>query len=215
MKIKAMLDRYGYNEVEIHLNEWNYFPGDWTKAFSRTGEEVYKREVFEKIKGKEGASFCASLLTILQELPIDVANYYDGQPSAWFCGLFDYYGVPQKTYYAFKAFKQLLQCENKVESMIRPNNTGLYCCAAISEKGEEANILISNFLAENREYNIRISGLKNTGKYIIELHRVDEERDLELTVSQIVESHTTEVRMFLEKHSVVLLKINSHRFFQT
>jgi hypothetical protein len=98
--VRTHLDSAGFIQTESHLDEWNLWDADWGCIY-RPGEERNKRAMFERQKGEEGASFVAAVFTRLQDAPVDLAAYYDGQPLALFCGLFDYYGVPQKTYYAF------------------------------------------------------------------------------------------------------------------
>lgn len=111
----GQLVEYGYGDVEVHLNEWNYADlSDWKKKLWSKDSAMARRDMFEKAKGVEGASFCAAGLIALQDARVDAANYYDGQPSALFCGLFDYYGVPQKTFYAFAAFNELVKHPHRV-----------------------------------------------------------------------------------------------------
>src|SRR5690606_1824799 len=104
LRVRAMLDEYGFHEAESHFNEWNYMPfppGENWKTMWKN--EYVKQDMFERGKSAEGASFAAAMLIGLQDAHVDVANYYDGQPTSIFCGLFNYYGVPQKPFYAFKA----------------------------------------------------------------------------------------------------------------
>ncbi|MBN1401260.1 MAG: hypothetical protein JXA74_10510, partial [Anaerolineae bacterium] len=112
-RVREQLDARGFCQTESHLNEWNYVGFDWGQIWRR-GNEAMRREAFEKQKNEAGASFCAAALIALQDAPVDVCCYYDGQPSALFCGLFDYYGVPTLTYQAFVWFRRVLDCGEKV-----------------------------------------------------------------------------------------------------
>jgi hypothetical protein len=111
--VRARLDEHGYGRAESHFNEWNIKH----EGFFEKGFESVKREHFERFKSEVGASFVACVFTLLQDAPVDVANYYDTQPWSCHCGLFDAYGVPQKTFHAFKAFRRMLDypCRVQVE----------------------------------------------------------------------------------------------------
>lgn len=145
--VRDLLDRHGFKQTESHLNEWNY-GFDWRNEESR-------RRSFAVLQGPEGASFCAAVLTLLQDSPVDVANYYTGD-TQWF-GLFDPYGVPRKTFYAFKAFRLLLDTPNRVSTKPEEPGDGVYCCAGRSEDGRILQLLLSNTSAEVQSRRIQIA----------------------------------------------------------
>lgn len=155
------LVEYGFGEVEVHLNEWNYADlNDWTRRLWSKDSGKARRETFEKAKGVEGASFCAAALIALQDARVDAANYYDGQPSAMFCGLFDYYGVPQKTFYAFVAFNELVKHPHRVAVTVggdAAETPNVYACAGANESGQIA-VLISNPKAEPARCKVIVEG---------------------------------------------------------
>lgn len=207
--VESTLSRYGYDKAESHLNEWNYFGGEWEKLFSKDSAQ-YKRYIFEKLKNEEGASFAAAVLIMLQDCYVDVANYYDGQPSSMFCGLFDIYGVPQKTYFAFKAFNELYRgVRQRVKVITAPYINGVYCCAGINEKGDESTVLISNFNSESREYGISFKGLVLNGNYICEAYVLDRDRNLELASCDKVNLSNPQLKKYIGRHSVALLKLKN------
>jgi xylan 1,4-beta-xylosidase len=117
-RIRQLLDEHGYASTPIFLTEWNFLPSPWELLCSQ--DEYLRREGFERLKNEEGAAFCATTLIRMQDAPVDIMNYYDGQAMTWFCGLFDYYGVPQKTFYAFKAFRELLAYPERVAATATP-----------------------------------------------------------------------------------------------
>lgn len=200
---KQMLDEHGFGHVESWLNEWNCSPGDWSRAFSRSGEEEYKRQAFTRFRSAEAASFVTALLLTMQELPIDFATYYDGQPGEWFCGLFDNYGVPQKPYYGFKAFTELVQCGRKVHVELDPKK--LYCCAARGEEGDGA-VVVSNMSDNPVANRLRLSGLPAAG-YTIEQYLLDNEHDLAKVITVTGTGEALELSYEMAGHSVVLYRV--------
>nr|WP_286672230.1 hypothetical protein [Cohnella hashimotonis] len=209
--VEEWLEVYGYSEAESHFNEWNYMNIDPSldRGFFTRGAEYYRRDSFDRQKGVEGASFAAATLTLLQDCRVDVANYYDGQPSAMYCGLFDVYGVPQKTYYAFKAFSRLVELGRRVPAEPEGERTaGLYVCAAASEDGGEAAVLISNFAAKSREYRLDLSSLTGSGTYVCSRYTVDKDSDLRLQAEHTFGgAGDGTLAVYAERHSVVLLEL--------
>jgi xylan 1,4-beta-xylosidase len=209
-QMRNLLNHYGYDKAESHLNEWNYMYSEPNlKKFEgifRSGNEYYTQKVFDKLRNEEGASFDAAALILLQDSPIDIANFYDGAPSS-FWSLFNYYGVPQKNYYAFEAFYHLYLHSQRVEVVMQPNINGLYCCAGMDETKEQGAILLSNFNAESRVYEIDFTNLPGQNQYICEQYVIDASNDLTLTASRVISKENKKIGIYIEKYSVVLLKI--------
>jgi hypothetical protein len=122
LRVRALLDETGFTETDSHMNEWNY-------AFNWESPEQ-SQSSFEILQGATGASFVAFMLMLLQDSPVDVANYYTGDTSWW--GLFDPYGVPRKPFYAFKAFASLLETPNRVRCDIDGAEDQVLACAGMS-----------------------------------------------------------------------------------
>ncbi|MBO5229857.1 MAG: hypothetical protein J6B52_00395, partial [Clostridia bacterium] len=79
-RIKVLLNKYGYENSESILNEWNYVKG-WEEEFVYT---------LKAIHGIKGASFTLACMCTSQRSPIDMLMYYDTRPSV-FNGVFDFY----------------------------------------------------------------------------------------------------------------------------
>lgn len=203
--VKEELARYGFGHAEIHLNEWNYLEDGFKRIWAHGGE-YNRRSTFEKAKGNVGASFTTAVLLMLQDCPVHYANYYDGQPTAIFCGLFDYYGVPQKTYDAFEAFRQLCSYSNRVTTEISSSNDGIYCCSTMNDD-QEAAILISNYEGESRPYRIAVKGLEEDKKKLCQELRIDKEHDFRSSDALGNFELEKEFEIFIPQNSVVLLKI--------
>jgi hypothetical protein len=201
---RAELDKYGFTKTESHLNEWTYFDGDF-KTIWLPGNEYIRRGVFERMKSHIGASFVAAALMLLQDLPVDAANLYDGQPTALFCGMFDYYGVPQKMYYAFEAFQQLCEHPVRKETQMDSAISGVYSCAGSNDAGETV-ALIANVDGPARFYSIAASGLDANRETVCEQYRLDDQHSLQLVSTSAVQSGEHEFRVYLPKHSVLLVK---------
>jgi len=157
-RIRQLLDEHGYGGMPTFLTEWNFLPAPWPILCSQ--DEFMRREQFEKLKTEEGAAFCASALIRMQDAPIDIMNYYDGQAVSWFCGLFDYYGCPTKTFHAFKAFKELLAYPQRVKAAC--DVPGVDALAARSTDGRSGAILLANFGAHEGRLTIQAAGLAGT-----------------------------------------------------
>jgi len=160
----------------------------------------------ERLKQEEGASFVASALILFQDCSLDVANYYDGQPSALLCGLFDYYGVPQKTFYAFKAFRELLDYPERIESQVSSGVEELYSLAVVDRARREAAILISKFGGEIEDCDIDLRDFPVAEGSIAEVYLLDKEHDLELIDSYRIKRGKTTVSVQLQKYAVSLIK---------
>ncbi|MBN2640182.1 MAG: hypothetical protein JXR78_00875 [Victivallales bacterium] len=200
--VQELLAQYGYSAVESHMNEWNLWPG-W--HFGK-GQAGLRKECFERLKNEIGASFCVSVLIRLQDKDIDVANYYDGQPRCTnFCGLFDFYGVPQKTYYGFLAFSRLTAYPERVAAI---GKDGVDILAAINRERKQAAVLLSKFGGESwLEQPVFFKNLPSEiDSY--ELVMVDRDRNLE-TVSRGMIGREQEVVIAFREHSVALLRLFS------
>ena len=105
--MKSMLDKYGYGDVEMILDEWNYL-SNWTDEY------VYTTEV---IKSHKGAAFTAAVMQASQDGPADMLMYYDARPNTSFNGLFDlttFCTLPP--YYAFYAWHKLRTLGTQVQT---------------------------------------------------------------------------------------------------
>lgn len=97
-QVRALLDKYGYNNAESFLNEWNYIK-DWT--------DDYPYSVRAMASPKAGAFVCASMQEG-QNCPTDMMMYYVWTPGANFNGLFNRLSdTPIWPYWALYAWGKL------------------------------------------------------------------------------------------------------------
>ena len=205
--VREALDERGFTATESHFNEWNFMPS-FAEHGDEPGGEYVRREYFEQQKGEVGASFAAAVLTLLQDQKVDMANYYDGQPVALYCGLFDYYGVPQKTFRAFKAFSHMLSYSERVHAETISSDDNLYALAAVDPKARKAGVLISRFNGETDECVVELAGIPAGDDVRCEVLILDKDRDLEPVVCSLNPAEPT-LRILLRKHSVALIKLNT------
>ena len=173
--LRRVLDEYGFQKTEIHLNEWNYLPNnDWGAVFGRDGAQMQKS--FEDAGGPQGAAFVACVLLGLQDAPLDMANFYTGDNGCW--GLFNVFGVPKKTYHAFRAFKALVDHPDRVAAEGgKPGE--LNAVAGLSTDRRELAIVVSNFKSTDRRIELVLQNLPWAGPSTSELLLLNQERNLE------------------------------------
>ena len=177
-EVQAMKEKYGFENAEVMITEWsnlyleNYNGIYWDFIGDPINNTEKRRRLFENQRNEIGASFVTGFLIRMNDLPIDKGNYYDFDPNSGFCGLFDRYLEPTKTYYAFKNYGQMLKYSD--------------CRAfAETEKGyiiasngkEKAEVLFSNFRGESdiAEFNCKgLSNFKKVTAYVIDENSTDE-----------------------------------------
>lgn len=121
---RNLLDRFGYQKTELHLNEWNYIIG-WK------GEEI--RKSYKTIRTAKGAAFCAASMLSAQKSPMDMFMYYNLGPSAY-NGLFAYDTYERcRPYYTFWQFNKLYRAGNEVYS---ESDDSIFTGAARDDQGK-------------------------------------------------------------------------------
>ncbi len=122
--VEETLEKKGFKDIEIHLNEWN---------------NAYERHY----RGTSiAAARAAAMMCALHKTKMDIMCYYDARIGAsMYGGLFDAnFAVPVSTYYSFKAFGELYALGNCVESEC----DGVYNLAAVSSDGTKKAVLLAN-----------------------------------------------------------------------
>ena len=132
--------------------------------------------MFERMRNREGAAYVAACMIRMQNSEMDMACYYDGQPHMLFCGLFDFYAMRMKTYYAFAAYNELYGLQKQLGVQGEPEN-GLYALAAGSPS--QACVLLVNRKSAEDEVRIAFENLGDKKHWIAET--IDETHDLEKT----------------------------------
>jgi len=200
--IRGVLDRRGFPKAESHLNEWNYLPrGDWGPMM-KEGAGRKREEWFAELSGPAGAAFAVWTLISLQDAPVDVANFYTGEIQGF--GLFNFHGVPNKSFYAFKAFKELLDTPVRVAVK---SQARLAICAGLSHNQSEASILLSNFDLGDQEIELGAKRLPWDGPTLCSFYIVDAEHDFTKAREVTQPADKCKLVFDLKAPSVCLIKL--------
>ena len=125
---REMLDKHGLTHTESILNEWN--PG------------THRRGTLED------ATHIAAMLIAMQNSPVDMLAYYDGQMESSYGGLFNPLTLtPFKAFYAMKAFGVLYRLgrQYSLEGQAPDGQIaeGVYALAAGDKSGNLAVLLVN------------------------------------------------------------------------
>ena len=163
--VRGVLDEYGFTETELHLNEWHY----WIGGFS-------KPAYFDPVDGLPGinaAAFATAILTAWQDTPLTMGYHYTiGQLSnAW--GAWNNWGERLKLFYTLKAFALTARCKERVVST--SDDINVQILAGIGPDGTRA-VLVSNFKSNRKEIELQLKGAENTRFSLV---RIDLDHDWE------------------------------------
>ena len=186
LKVRALLDKYGYQNAESIFNEWNYVRG-WTDDF------VYS---IEAIHGIKGAAFMMAVISEAQRHPIDMIMYYDTRPSV-FNGAFDYYTLhPLKGYYPLKWFGELYDYDNEVRATDKIDN--VYSICGIDNSGKIMAI-ITHYSEDDTTAPISLDiDLGKRAEY--DVYLVDSDHNGELVMT------TDSLKFEIPVHSILMIK---------
>lgn len=204
---RAMLDDHGYRNTESFLDEW-HFISSWTHLSPKDSTDTSVRESFARSVGPEAAAFAAHVLMLFQDCPVDVANYYCADYSPW--SMFTPYGVPSKTYFAFKAYRQLIANSNRVLSKKLFEDSTVFVSAGLAENGKSAAFMISNSGSGDPLLSVSLVQLPGKGKIHFETYQVDETSNLQLKNSGEMEEKSAILKLNLPPASVCLVKLSRY-----
>jgi len=202
--VRETLDKFGFKDTVTILDEWNYI--EWGNLWGglMIGEnDKTKYEAFTETTGETGASFTASALITMLDLPVEIATFYDGQPINIFGTIFDRYGIPTKQYYAFDAFNKVKQTGERIKTTCDMKD--IYATAAASRDNEKICILIANNNANTGFYQYSIEGLQNNAKYMYEIYLTDKFRVFDKADEKICTVSDIPKSVYLYQHSFALV----------
>ena len=185
-RMRALLDKYGYEKTESILNEWNYVRG-WEADY------VYS---LKAIHGIKGAAFTMACMCEAQQSSIDMLMYYDTRPSV-FNGVFDFYTYEKlKGYYPFYWYGLLYDCEKEIAAQEKVEN--IYSLCGVDSDGK-ATIILAYYSEDDSKPVKRVSvDIGHEGCF--EIYKVDEKHDGELI------GITDKPELDMELFSMVLIK---------
>ena len=199
-RARELLDKYGFEETESILNEWNYVKG-WE------GDEwIYSLKTEKNLKG---SAFIASTMCMSQYEALDNLMYYDARPCGM-NGLFstDFVFERLKGYYPFYMFNQLYKLDSAVE--VDRESEDVWAAAA---KGDEQNVMISYYNdddnAPEKTVKVEFKNVENKNGVRLEYYCLDENRDCELVREEIFTSSDFASYIKMTLCSTYLLKIVS------
>ena len=193
--IKTMLDKYGYSDMEMILNEWNYI-SNWTDEF------VYS---VETISSHKGAAHAAATMQTFQDSYVDMLMYYDARPAAGFNGLFDLYTMqPRHPYYALYSWTKLRRLGTQVKADVG-GMKNFYATAAKNEKGQLA-LLLTYYTDDGNDVAPKPVTIDFKGVAVNEAiaHVSDRFKMHTETPIEIVNS---QAQIFMEPNSYILIEI--------
>jgi hypothetical protein len=201
VRARVLLDEYGFKETENHLTEWHYMKYRIKDLHTRDPQQYpWVRAAFNELGGPEGAAFCASLLLLLQDSPVDKAFHYTGDTDRY--GFFDHFGVPRKMYYSFRAFNQLMKTPNRVTCHGVPMDDSLAVCAGVAQDGESASVMISSLSSKQQQVVVSLHNLPWTVPVKIQIYAIDDKHDFEIIRQDEVDPGEMKLNLDLAAPSV-------------
>jgi hypothetical protein len=171
-RVRALLDKYGFERTESILNEWNYVQG-W--------ETMPLRYSHKKQRELKGAAFNLGVMTACQELGVDMLMYYDARPTGW-NGLFNPEALDEcyKAYYALYAFNELY----KLGDRVKVETAGECSYALAARRDDAAAVTLCHYddddNAAPRTFAVELNALGEGGTEL-EIYLLDGTHDLTLT----------------------------------
>ncbi len=211
VKARQLLDEYGFTNAESHITEWHpmWYPWDSAVDANELGNPTPQkyaamREKFDTMRGPKAAAFVASALMLLQDAPLDMANYYTADTNPW--GMFDAFSVPGRVYYAFVAFNQLTKTPNRVACASPPEIT---MCAGLSDDHKTASMLVSNCDTTPRKVTIQLQNLPLPQPVEAEMLAVDAAHELASTGKTILAAEQPALTLDLADNAVCLVRLGA------
>ena len=192
---REMLDKYGYKDTEIHLNEWHYFPGDWHRL--RT-DAVYKKNMYNnEMKGIDSAAFLNMVMTLWQDSPITYGGYYTCNNSAWGC-YETASNSPTASFFGLKAYGEIVRYPERFAAS--SDNENVVVLAGKNTSGEKC-VLITGFKTSVMDYIVELDECVKAED--VEVRLIDENHMLSVQENAIVEGNT--IKFSHRSYSMVAL----------
>ena len=205
LKVRSMLDEFGFYDTENINTEWNY------NILSPQRDK----------DNSKNAAFTACTLTSFQDAKIDYAFRYRGtQDNNWlmrFIGfdlsLFSYDGQYKTPALLHKAMQYITKdTPKRLITPIMNSSEGFTYLAGISEDKSNISILISNYEEENIEYSLIIENLPGNSSYKAIHYLIDDETHLEIIESIQSEANTVNITKTIKSSSVHLFRLTNSSF---
>ncbi|MDD3590212.1 MAG: hypothetical protein PHO46_08060 [Thermoguttaceae bacterium] len=176
-QVRQLLDEAGFPDAELHVNEWHYFPTDWSVVHGTQGGHEAKRELDTSptgLHGAESAAFVALVLTRWLDTPLTMSNYYAFGLQNW--GLIDVYGKLRPVYYAHKFFGELRH-EAPIRVETKDPGEWISVLGAVDESGNAKRLLVAAYKQEDAQtIEIALQGVPAEGE--VQVEYVDYDHDI-------------------------------------
>lgn len=168
-RARDLLDRYGYTDTELSLNEWHY----WDRSSSDPSKNYINGR--HNLVSARAAVHAMAVLTGWQDSPLDMGCFYTigslDWTSSW--GAWKQDDSKSKLFHAFKAFANLARHKKRVEAS--SDTKDVRVLAGFDDQGEGA-AMISDFVTECAELSVKIEGADISG---VQAFCLDEEHDMD------------------------------------
>jgi len=198
VKMRRLLDKYGFTETESILNEWNYVRGwhndDW----------IYSLKME---KGLKGSSFITGTMCACQYEDLDMLMYYDARP----CGMNGMFSTDRvcdclKGYYPFRMFRELYELG---EAGTVQTDENAFACAA--KNSESAAIMFTHYSDDDSTpedlFKIQITGLAPEEAIRAEILMLDTEHDMELVREEYFTGAAYTLIQKMPLHATCLIRL--------
>ncbi len=203
--IRRLLNSFGFQTTEIHLNEWNYLPdNDWAPIIGTAQQGEQRKQFYQRQGGAEGAAFIISVLLSLQDSPVDVGNYYAGDTNQF--GLFDRFGTPKATFYAFKAFAEMLSTPVRLPVHSQTSDP-ITIGAGIDDNKTKINVLAASANGFQHGLRLQLKSLPWSSSTRYETYLVSDEKNLaKIQEGEVIDDYVV-IEDQLKSPSVILIKL--------
>lgn len=210
-RVRAKLDEFGFSETKVFFDEWNYVgferdvPGDiWMNIRNDDTPELCQ-ELHVNQMSEVGGAYVAAAMIRMNELPIDMAYYYDGQCISNWCGLFNSYAIPQKPYYSFKAYGDIYaNCPTLVKAECEIPD--FYALGA--EGDAFKGIMITSLRGHGDYLDLELKNL-GQGRKKLELYITDQDRNMHLDHVEYFTGEEVRKSLKLATYAIAYLKVYS------
>jgi len=185
VNVRKLLDQYGFVNTESHLNEWNYVGPDMGKMPT--------------------ATFTATTLINLQDLPVDQACHYAGNIELY--GIFEDWGEPKKTYYSLKAFSMMLDAPERVKCSVDTTLKGINSLGGMNAQKDFACVMISNYNDPSDSLDIQIKNIPWKTGSKVEIYLIDEKNNLNSISTYNSSGKQVVMKLKTSPLSVLLIKL--------
>jgi hypothetical protein len=212
---REFLDKYGYKNAESHLTEWHYIAPPGLPDLSpvegmgdpRAEKVAAIRDYFRVMRGPACGAFAVTTLMLLQDTPLDMANFYAGDTNPW--GMFDEWGLPGRVYYAFVAFNGLMKTPNRVACQRPAAEPALTLCAGLADDRKTGSILLSNFSSAPRKVQLRLQNLPLSHPVQAETMAVDAEHEFQSVGKTALSAGQPALTIEMPANAVYLVRLGS------